>query len=261
MSDPYLPVARTTPTRNAARVSYDRAAVHAVLDEALVCHVGFVVNGEPVVLPQLHVRVGDRLYLHGSTGARASQAARGTGLQVCVTVTLTDGLVLARSAFHHSINYRSVVAHGTAHLVDDTAERHAALTALVEAVAPGRAEHTRPPSRKELVATAVLRLELAAVSLKVRTGDPRDDPQDLDLPHWAGVLPLQVAAGVPRPSADLLTSASTPRSRRRVHSPGRIQPIPVSPLLAVPETRPGYRPATQEQDDCAGAEPPQRPRG
>ncbi len=210
MSDPYLPAPQTTPTRNAARVSYDRAAVHAVLDEALICHVGFVVDGEPIVLPQLHARVGDRLYLHGSTGARALQGARGAGLQVCVTVTLTDGLVLARSAFHHSINYRSVVAHGTAHLVDDDAEKHAALTALVEAVAPGRSEHTRPPSRKELAATAVLRLELAAVSLKARTGDPRDDPQDLDLPHWAGVLPLYTAAGVPSPSADLPTSVSTP---------------------------------------------------
>ncbi len=114
-----------------------------------------------------------------------------------------------RSAFHHSINYRSVVAHGAAHLVDE-AEKHAALTALVEAVAPGRSEHTRPPSRKELAATAVLRLELAAVSLKTRTGDPRDDPQDLNLPHWAGVLPLHTTAGAPRPSADLPISVSTP---------------------------------------------------
>lgn len=210
MSDPYLPAPQTTPTRNAARVSYDRAAVHAVLDEALVCHVGFVVDGEPVVLPQLHARVGDRLYLHGSTGARALHAARGAGLQVCVTVTLSDGLVLARSAFHHSINYRSVVAHGTAYLVDDDAEKHAALTALVEAVAPGRSEHTRPPNRKELAATAVLRLELAAVSLKLRAGDPSDDPEDLNLPHWAGVLPLSTSPGVPLPSADLPASVSTP---------------------------------------------------
>lgn len=194
-------------------MSYDRAAVHPVLDEALTCHVGFVHDGEPVVLPQLHARVGDRLYLHGSTGARALQAARGAGLQVCVTVTLTDRLVLAGSAFDHSINYRSVVAHGTAHLVDDDAERRAALAALaalVERRGSWTSEHTPPPSRKELAATAVLRLELAAVSLKARTGDPRDDPQDLDLPHWAGVLPLHTAAGVPRPSADLPTSVSTP---------------------------------------------------
>ncbi len=226
MCDPYLPAPQSTPTRNADRVSYERPAVHAVLDEALICHVGFVVDGEPVVLPQRHVRVGDRLYLHGSTGARASQAARGTGLQVCVTVTLTDGLVLARSAFHHSINYRSVVAHGTAHLVDDDAERHAALTALVEAVAPGRSEHIRPPSRKELAATAVLRLDLAAVSLKVRTGDPRDDPQDLDLPHWAGVLPLHIAAGVPRSSADVPASVGTPDHVVRWRRPGGSVPSP-----------------------------------
>lgn len=226
MSDSYLLAAQTTPTRNAARVSYDRAAVHAVLDEALFCHVGFVVDGEPVVLPQLHARVDDRLYLHGSTGARALHAASGTGLQVCVTVTLTDGLVLARSAFHHSINYRSVVAHGTAHLVEDDAERHAALTALVEAVAPGRSEHTRPPSRKELAATAVLRLQLSAVSLKVRTGDPRDDPEDLDLPYWAGVLPLHTRAGVPFPSADLAASVSAPAHVAGWRRPGRSTSVP-----------------------------------
>jgi nitroimidazol reductase NimA-like FMN-containing flavoprotein (pyridoxamine 5'-phosphate oxidase superfamily) len=125
--DTYAQTPQTQPTRNTARVSYDRAAVHAVLDEALVCHVGFVVDGEPVVLPQMHARVGDRLYLHGSTGARALHAARTSGLPVCVTVALTDGLVLARSAFHHSINYRSMVAHGTARLVDDDAEKRAAL--------------------------------------------------------------------------------------------------------------------------------------
>jgi nitroimidazol reductase NimA-like FMN-containing flavoprotein (pyridoxamine 5'-phosphate oxidase superfamily) len=150
------------------------------------------------------------LYLHGSTGARALHAARTTGLPVCVTVTLTDGLVLARSAFHHSINYRSVVAHGTAHLVNDDAEKRTALTALVEAVAPGRSEHTRSPTAKELAATAVLRLDLTAVSLKARTGDPRDDPQDLDLQHWAGILPLETRAGVPHPSADLPASISIP---------------------------------------------------
>ncbi len=118
---------------------------------------------------------------------------------MCVTVTLTDGLVLARSAFHHSINYRSVVAHGTARLVQDDAEKSAALTALVEAVAPGRATAVRPPTGKELAATAVLRLDLSAVSLKVRTGGPRDDPDDLDLPFWAGVLPLALRAGEPQP--------------------------------------------------------------
>lgn len=200
----------TSPTRNADRVSYDRAAVHAVLDEALVCHVGFVVDGRPVVLPQLHARVDDTLYLHGSTGARALRTARERGLDVCVTATLTDGLVLARSAFHHSINYRSVIAHGTATLVDDPAERTQALAALVEAVAPGRSAGTRGPSAKELAATAVLSLHLLEVSLKVRTGGPNDDPEDLGLQHWAGVLPLTTAAGLPEPAADLPPSTPVP---------------------------------------------------
>jgi nitroimidazol reductase NimA-like FMN-containing flavoprotein (pyridoxamine 5'-phosphate oxidase superfamily) len=206
----YPPSVRTSPSRNAGRVSYDRAAIHAVLDEALVCHVGFVVDGQPVVLPQLHARVDDRLYLHGSTGARALHAAADGGLDVCVTATLTDGLVLARSAFHHSINYRAVVAHGTAALVTDQVEKRAALSALVEAVAPGREAGTRAPSAKELAATAVLRLDLTEVSLKVRTGGPNDDPEDRDLPYWAGVLPLSTAAGEPERALDLPADIAVP---------------------------------------------------
>lgn len=210
MSDPYPPSPRTSPSRNPQRVSYDREAAHLVLDEALVCHVGFVVDGRPVVLPHLYARLEDVLYLHGSTGARALQAARGRGLEVCVTVTLLDGLVLARSAFHHSVNYRSVVAHGTALAVQDPREKEAALAALVEAVAPGRSQGSRPPSRKELAATAVLRLDLREVSVKVRTGPPSDDPEDLDLPHWAGVLPLFTSPGTPEPAPDLRTTATAP---------------------------------------------------
>ncbi len=205
MTSSYTPSVRTSPSRNAGRVSYDRAAVHAVLDEALVCHVGFVVDGQPVVLPQLHARVDETLYLHGSTGARGLRAASDGGLDVCVTATL-----LARSAFHHSINYRAVVAHGTAVLVTDAAEKTAALTALVEAVAPGRGAGTRAPSAKELAATAVLRLDLIEVSLKVRAGGPNDDPEDRDLPHWAGVLPLSTAAGDPEPALDLPTWVEVP---------------------------------------------------
>jgi nitroimidazol reductase NimA-like FMN-containing flavoprotein (pyridoxamine 5'-phosphate oxidase superfamily) len=202
-ADTYPPTDRTTPTRLRERVGYDRAAVHAVLDEATVCHVGFVVDGRPVVLPQLHVRVGDDLYLHGSTGARALRTAADDGLEVCVTVTLVDGLVLARSAFHHSVNYRSVVAQGRATLVRDDAEKTAVLEALVESVVPGRAAGTRGPDRRELAATAVLRLPLHEVSLKVRTGPPGDDPDDLDLPHWAGVLPLGARRGTPVPAPEL----------------------------------------------------------
>jgi uncharacterized protein len=205
----YPPTSRTTPSRNAARVAYDRATVHAVLDEAVVCHVGFVVDGRPVVLPQLHARVDDVLYLHGSTGARGMRAA-GSGLDVCVTVTLVDGLVLARSAFHHSINYRSVVAHGTATVVDDVGEKVAALDALVDAVVPGRSAASRPATRKELAATTVLRLPLAEVSVKVRSGPPIDDADDLGLPHWAGVLPLALVPGAPVPAPELPPDAEVP---------------------------------------------------
>src|SRR5690349_16934030 len=160
----YLKTARTTPTRLGDRASYDRELVHSVLDEAFVCHLGFVADGEPRVLPTLHARVGDVLYLHGSTGSRPMLAARGEGMPVCVTVTLIDGLVLARSQFHHSANYRSVVAHGLARLVTGDAEKRRVLSALVEKVAPGRSTDTRPPTDRELAQTAVLALPLREVS-------------------------------------------------------------------------------------------------
>lgn len=206
----YQPTAQTAPTRHKERVSYDRAAVHAVLDEAVLCHVGFVVDGRPVVLPQLHARVDDQLYLHGSSGARALRAAGDGGLPVCVTVTLIDGLVLARSAFNHSINYRSVVIHGSAIEVSDESAKQAALTALVEAVVPGRSAGVRGPSRKELAATTVLRLELENVSIKTRTGPPGDDDSDLGLPYWAGVLPITSVSGVPEPAPNVSPSIPTP---------------------------------------------------
>ncbi len=202
--------AQTTPTRSRERVSYDRAAVHAVLDEAVLCHVGFVMDGAPVVLPQLHARVEDHLYLHGSTGARALRAAGGGGLPVCVTATLLDGLVLARSAFHHSVNYRSVVIHGTAHPVTDETEKQAAFAALVDAVVPGRSGAVRGPDRRESAATTVLRLDLEQVSLKARSGPPVDDEPDLDLPYWAGVLPLSTVPGPARPAPDLRTATAVP---------------------------------------------------
>jgi nitroimidazol reductase NimA-like FMN-containing flavoprotein (pyridoxamine 5'-phosphate oxidase superfamily) len=203
-------------------VSYDRASARAILDEAIVCHVGFIVEGRPVVLPHLHVRLGEVLYLHGSTGARAMRTARGDGLAVCVTVTLVDGLVLARSAFNHSVNYRSVVMHGTAQLVDDPQEKTTALAALVEAVTPGRTGGTRPPSRSELAATAVLRLELREVSVKIRTGPPEDDPEDLGLPYWAGVLPLVTSAGPPASSQDLAEGVDIPEHVTAWKRPGTL---------------------------------------
>ncbi|SOE01432.1 pyridoxamine 5'-phosphate oxidase family protein [Blastococcus haudaquaticus] len=214
MTTAYPPSSRTTPSRTPDRVGYDRATVHAVLDEALVCHVGFVVDGRPVVLPQLHARVGEVLYLHGSTGARGMRAATGAGLDVCVTVTLLDGVVLARSQFNHSMNYRSVVAHGTATVVADATEKAQALDALVEAIAAGRVAGCRPPTRKEYAATTVLRLPLEEVSVKVRSGPPNDEDEDLGLPHWAGVLPLSTVAAAPVPSPDLEPGIAVPEHVR-----------------------------------------------
>lgn len=209
----YTPTDRTVPTRSAERASYDREVVHSILDEGYLCHLGFVRDGAPVVLPTLFARVGEVLYVHGSTGSRPLRMTgqADPGLPVCVTVTHVDGLVLARSAFHHSINYRSVVVHGVAHQVTDPEEKRLALDALVDQVVAGRSADSRPANRKELAATAVIRLDLAEVSAKTRTGGAADDPEDLDLPFWAGVLPLRkgyetpvanddLAAGIPVPS-------------------------------------------------------------
>jgi nitroimidazol reductase NimA-like FMN-containing flavoprotein (pyridoxamine 5'-phosphate oxidase superfamily) len=208
----YAPTERTLPTRGRKRASYDRALVHSILDEAYVCHLGFVRDGAPVVLPTLYGRVGERLYVHGSTGSRPLRMAGQTdpGLPVCLTVTHVDGLVLARSAFHHSINYRSVVVHGVAHQVTDPEELRTALDALVDHVVPGRAADSRPANAKELAATAVLRLDLEEVSAKVRTGGPNDEPEDMDLPHWAGVVPLRKGYDALIPSEDLAPSVKTP---------------------------------------------------
>ncbi|MGI5522753.1 bifunctional pyridoxamine 5'-phosphate oxidase family protein/GNAT family N-acetyltransferase [Micromonospora sp. CA-259024] len=213
----YPPTARTTPNRSRDKMSYDRATAHAVLDEAYDCALGFVVDGQPRVLPTLHVRIGDTLYLHGSTGSRPLLAARGDGLPVCVAVTLLDGLVYARSQFHHSANYRSVVAHGTAHLVTDEREKTAMLTALVEKVGSGRSTETRPPSRRELAETAVLALPLREVAVRARSGGVREDEADLHLPHWAGVLPLRLTAGPPEPDAGV--TAPLPAFLRTARTP------------------------------------------
>ena len=217
----YTATPRTTPTRKSDRMHYDAELVHGVLDTAYHCDVAFVVDGEPRVLPTLHVRVDDVLYLHASSGSRLGLAAREPGgVRVAVAVTLIDGLVLARSQFHHSANYRSVVAHGSATLVHDDGSKLAALTALVEKIAAGRSTQTRPPSRKELAETAVLALPLVEVSGRARTGGVIDEPADYDLPYWAGVVPLRLVAGEPEPDAgvsapmpaDLLASA--PRGSR-----------------------------------------------
>ena len=200
----YAPTTRTVPTRYRERARYDHATVHGILDEALICHVGFVGANGPVVLPTTHARLGETLYLHGSTGSGPMLAAGSTdGLPVCVTATLVDGLVFARSAMHHSMEYRSVVAVGNARLVQDRDEKLRAFAALLDQVAPGLSINSRSPNARELAATAVLALDLVEVSAKVRTGGPVDDPEDTELPYWAGVVPLTLQAGTPIAAGDL----------------------------------------------------------
>jgi nitroimidazol reductase NimA-like FMN-containing flavoprotein (pyridoxamine 5'-phosphate oxidase superfamily) len=211
MAATYQATERTVPTRSADRASYDHDLVHSILDESYICHLGFVRDGAPVVLPTLYARVGQRLYVHGSTGSRPLRGAKqDDGLAVCLTVTHVDGIVLARSAFHHSINYRSVIVHGTAYQVTDPAERAQALDAIVDHIVPGRAADSRRANAKELAATAVVSLDLDELSAKVRTGGPNDDPEDLALPHWAGVLPVSRTYGALVPSDDLDPAVPVP---------------------------------------------------
>ncbi|MFJ8808534.1 pyridoxamine 5'-phosphate oxidase family protein [Streptomyces sp. NPDC102490] len=211
-TDTYPPTDRTVPTRSPERAAYDKELVHSILDEGYVCHLGFVRDGAPVVLPTLYGRVGERLYVHGSTGSRPLRmtGAADPGLPVCLTVTHVDALVLARSAFHHSINYRSVVVHGTAYEVTDPEERRTALDALVDHVVPGRSRDSRPASKKELAATAVIRLDLDEVSAKLRTGGVNDEPEDLALPHWAGLVPLRKGYGAPVADPGLAPGTALP---------------------------------------------------
>jgi uncharacterized protein len=188
----FAPTERTTLKRLPKRAEYDCDRVYAILDEAFICHVGFVVDGQPVVIPTGYGRIGDVLYIHGSAASRMLRTL-GEGIDVCVTVTLVDGLVLARSAFHHSFNYRSVVVFGKARVVMETAEKMAALRAFTEHVIPGRWDEVREPNESELKATTVLALPLREASAKIRTGPPIDDEEDHALPVWAGILPLRLA--------------------------------------------------------------------
>jgi nitroimidazol reductase NimA-like FMN-containing flavoprotein (pyridoxamine 5'-phosphate oxidase superfamily) len=206
MPEPFTPTARTTVRRD-DRAAYDHDVVRAVFDEALICHVGFVVDGQPYVMPTIHCRIDDVLYLHGSPATRMMRLMK-AGTPVCVTATLVDGLVLARSWFHHSMNYRSAVALGVPREVTDPEEKQAAFRALMDQVAPGRAELTRAPDDMETKKTLVAALDLDEVSAKVRDAGVIDDEEDLTLPHWAGVLPLRVTAGPPE--TDPLLDAATP---------------------------------------------------
>ena len=188
------PSARARIRRVPSRADYQRETIDAILDEALVAHLGFAVEGQPYVIPTLHARVGDIVYIHGSSASRAIRALSG-GLQACLTVTLLDGLVLARSAFHHSMNYRSVVVLGEARPVEGPEERLKALEAFTERLIPGRWDEVRWPSRQELKGTRVLALDLHEASAKVRTGPPVDDDEDYAMDVWAGVIPLTMQAG------------------------------------------------------------------
>ena len=192
----FAPTERTTLKRLSQRGSYGREAVYKILDEGFVCHVGFAIDGRPFVIPMAYGRISDKLYIHGSAASRTLRVSSG-GIPVCVTVTLVDGLVLARSAFHHSINYRSVVILGVATMVEAAEEKITALRAFTEHVIPGRWDDVREPNQQELKATTVLALPLVEVSAKVRTGPPIDDEEDMAIPVWAGELPLRITAGSP----------------------------------------------------------------
>jgi len=192
----YTPTEMTRIRRLPERAAYDRATVHAILDEGFLCTVAFAVDGRPYALPTSYARVGETIYLHGSSGSRIGLHP---GAEVCVTVTLLDGLVLARSGFHHSMNYRSVMAFGPARAITDPDEKDAALDAIVEHIVPGRAAAVRKTTRRDIAATAVLALDLVEVSAKIRSGPVSDEPEDYGYPVWAGVLPLRLVPGTPEP--------------------------------------------------------------
>jgi nitroimidazol reductase NimA-like FMN-containing flavoprotein (pyridoxamine 5'-phosphate oxidase superfamily) len=195
------------------RARYERAAIHAILDAAQVAHVGFCLDGQPFVIPMLYARDGDNLLLHGSIASRLLQGLD-EGMAACISVTLQDGLVLARSHFHHSRNYRSVVAFGRARAVTDAAEKTAALAHLVDVLIPGRAAESRPPDRNELAATRLLRFVIEDASAKIREGGPKDDPADLGLPVWAGVVPQRLVQDAPQPADDVPAGMPLPASLR-----------------------------------------------
>lgn len=200
MSESSAPTPRTRVVREPERGVYDRDAIYKILDEAFICHVGFVIDGQPFVIPTSYGRVGDTLYIHGSAASRMLRNLD-KGIPVCITVTLLDGLVLARSIFNHSMNYRSVVILGTATLVEDPAEKLEALHRLSEHILPGRWADSRQPNERELKATFALRVPITEYSAKVRQGPPIDDEADYAFPTWAGVVPLETTAGQPLPDA------------------------------------------------------------
>lgn len=207
MTQVYAATELSTPTRYRSRTTYDREAVHAVLDESLHCDVAFIRDGRPVSLPTMLARVGETIYVHGSSGGRFALL---DGEPICITVTILDALVLARSWMNHSVGYRSVVAHGEARIVRDAEERLAAMRGLIDKMHPGRSDLSRPPTAKEDAATAIVALELDAVSLKTRGDHVADDESDLSGPYWAGTIPLSTQRGPIRPAPDLAGGISLP---------------------------------------------------
>ena len=206
------PSSRVQVKRAAERGHYDRPTIDAILNEALICHVGIVTDeGHPVVIPTIHARDGDTLYIHGSAASRLLRAMK-PGAEICLTATLLDGLVVARSAFHHSMNYRSVVVIGTPRLVDDPAEKRAALELVTDHVVPGRWADCRPVTEKEIKGTLVAALSLDEASAKIRTGGPIDDEEDYELPIWAGVIPLELTPGAPIADDRLLEGVELPHN-------------------------------------------------
>ncbi|REJ77449.1 MAG: pyridoxamine 5'-phosphate oxidase family protein [Acidobacteria bacterium] len=187
---------RNTVRRQSGRGKYDRETVYAILDEAFLCHVGFSVGGQPFVIPTLYARDTDRIFIHGSSVSRMLKDLS-EGIHVCITVTITDGIVLARSAFHHSMNYRSVTAFGKGYLVDDHDKKMRALELISENVLPGRWNDARLPTQKEMDVTSVICVEIEDAAAKIREGDPKDDKRDYELPIWAGVLPVSLACSEP----------------------------------------------------------------
>jgi nitroimidazol reductase NimA-like FMN-containing flavoprotein (pyridoxamine 5'-phosphate oxidase superfamily) len=209
---------RTAVRRLPKRGNYERAGIYHILDEGFICHAGFAVEGKPFVIPTGYARVEDMLYIHGSQASRMLREL-GKGIEVCVTVTLIDGLVLARSAFHHSMNYRSVVIFGRAEVVEDEDEKNEALRAFSEHIVPGRWDDVREPTPNELKMTTVLRLPLVEASAKIRTGPPLDDEEDYELPVWAGVVPLSLTSGAPINDPRLIEGIEPPSYARRYSRP------------------------------------------
>jgi len=218
----FVPTERTTLRRLPRRGEFDRSAVYRILDDGFICHVGFVVGGKPVVIPTSYWRVEDDLYIHGSAASRMLTSLE-QGVHVCVTVTLIDGLVLARSAFHHSINYRSVVVFGHAATVDDLDEKMKLMHAFTDHIIRGRWEDVRQPNESELKATLVLKLPLVEASAKVRTGPPIDDAEDYQLSVWAGVVPLGISAGSPISDDRLPADTKVPEYARRYTRPAKAE--------------------------------------